>query len=440
MKKRRTLSIGLGITLTLTAALALMLAKDTLAWGKDWPFSSPAVALWADDYLEQRSAMALESSDRMAILWSESGSEGGAKICYYNGSHRTDPQLLTSPDTATLWPALVYHGTEPLAAWVEGGGITTPSTIVQMDINTQQKQTVMTGATGASAPQMVVGNDRAHMVFASAHDNAFYLQADIYYTSRDLNEATWATPTKVITYAQVTKSDSDSKIPYPPHLALSRDKQTLHLVWGQEQSTTSKVIYYMAGNGLSDGTPNWETPEPVSPDNQFATRPTLAVDASDQVHIAWVRPNPTAGSDLIPQNAIYKKLGASGEPTQLNDLPFYVNNQFPSLAKLSITSEGSNVCIAWHGFYEDDPKNKEEIWMRCSANGGTSWQGGINVSASDALNSVFGNIQMDTSGVVHATWVEFEIEGSEKVPQSLNVRSGPLDVKNIFLPLVMKSS
>jgi hypothetical protein len=117
-----------------------------------------------------------------------------------------------------------------------------------------------------------------------------------------------------------------------------------------------------------------------------------------------------------------------------------VNNQFPSLAKLSITSEGSNVCIAWHGFYEDDPKNKEEIWMRCSANGGASWQGGINVSASDDLNSVFGNIQMDTSGVVHATWVEFAIEGSEKKPRSLNVRSGPLDVKNIFLPLVMKSS
>jgi hypothetical protein len=432
MKNRPTLKPYLRTLLVLAFLLTLHGAEGTLAWGEDWPMSSPVLPLRQTLSLKQRSALALASSNRMAALWAEDGI--GAKIRFYDGDQWTDPpQLLTAEGTNTLWPTLAYSGTKVLAAWVEGG-ISESSIVVQMDVDTMHREEVMTNVRGSVAPRLAVGPDKAHMVFAHA---ANIIEADLYYTTRNLDEAAWAAPTQVITHGQVTPPGAGGKIFYP-QIALSGDGQTVHVVWEQEHSST-RAVWHVAG-AWSGGGITWGTPQQISPAGEHGTRPNLTVDAGDRVHIVWGRPTPNY-VEPEGQTVFYKQLGAPGDPIPLNDIALRVNDKFPTLAELSIAASGPSLCAMWHGHYgAAGESDTEEIWMRCSSDGGASWQGGINVSTSPNEHSLFGNIQVDSSGSVYATWVEFQIKDNEKQPLSLNVRSGPSDLYKVFLPLIMRGS
>lgn len=414
--------------------LALIGVDNILAWGEDWPMSSHVTPLMQTLALKQRSALALESCRRLAAVWAEE--EIGTKVCFYDGSGWTDPQLLTDEGTSTLYPTVAYSGTEALAAWVEGG-ISEPSTIIQMDLGTMHKEVVMTEVRGSVAPKLAVGQDKAHLVFAHAEN---IIEADLYYTTRDLEGTTWAAPTKVITHGQVTPPGGASKIFYP-QLALSQDGQTVHIVWEQEYNTDERQrsVWYVSGTWPSGGgAPTWGTPQRISPEGELGTRPNLAVDADDRVHVVWGRPQPDV-LDPDGQDVLYKRVGSTGDPVQLNDLAIQVNNKFPTLAEFDIAAGGPSLCIVWHGHYgATGESDTEEVWMRCSYNGGATWEGGINVSTSADEHSLFGNIELDDGGSVYATWVEFQIKDNEKQPLSLNARSGPSDVHEVFLPLVMR--
>ncbi len=431
MTKQTKVKLGLGTLLALTLLLAPFRVAGILAWGSDWPMSSHVTPLRQTLALKQRSALALASSTQMVALWAEK--ETGAMISFYDGTQWTQPALVTPDGTDTLWPTLAYSGTEVLAAWVEGG-ISEPSTIVQLDTGTGHRETIMTDVRGSTAPRLAVGPDKAHLVFAHA-DNI--IEGDLYYTHRNLTETSWAAPTKVITHGQVTPSGG-GKIFYP-HIALSQDGRTVHIVWEQEYSSTREV-WYVSGTWSSGDVLTWSLPQQISPDGEHATRPNLTVDAGDEVHIVWGRPQPNY-VEPDGQDVFYKRLGASGDPFKLNDLSLQVNDKFPTLAEFAIAAGGPSLCVAWHGHYgASGESDTEEIWMRCSPNDGTSWQGGIDVSTSPEEHSLFGNIQLDHSGSVYATWVEFQIKNNEKQPLSLNVRTGPSDVYQVFLPLIMRGS
>jgi hypothetical protein len=428
------------------SGLALLLGgygvQSAFAWDSDWPMAESVTTLATDPNMEQRSALALASSGQMTALWSEKGT--GAKACTYDGSGWSQPEILKATENSIFWPKLVYSDTEALAAWVEvEESLQKPNTIVQMDISTQHTETVMSGVIGFSAPDMVMGSDQSHMIFASAHTNANSLAADIYHTSRDLDGMTWAPPTQVITHEQVIPAGSGGGIIFYPKIALSQDGQTVHLVWEQGYDFVYWEVWYIAGTRSQDGKITWnpDTLQRVSPAGELGTLPDLVVDTQDQVHVAWMRPEPDRDAKA-GQNIFYRRIGASEDTIRkLNDQTLQVNDNFPTLVKLSMAGKDENICVAWHGHHGASGESEtEEIWMRCSPDEGDSWQPVINVSESPDEHSLFSNIQLDAQGSAYATWVEYKIEGSTKLPQSLNVRTGPAALNQVFLPVVMRGN
>jgi hypothetical protein len=429
MKKRYN-TVILGIAAALALFVILARAEGLLAaWGEDWPMASTVTALSQTLNLKQRSALALKSSTRAAAMWSEEGI--GAKLSTYDGVEwDTPPQILRETDVDIFWPTLAYSGTELLAAWVEDE-ISSPSSIIQMDVSTRHTETVMSGIIGMAVPKLAVGPDKAHLVFVHAEN---LIETDLYYTSRLLSKKAWAAPTKVITHSQVTLPATGGKI-FFPQLALSQDGQTIHIVWAQEYNATkSRSIWYVEGN-WTGSTLEWESPQQISPAGELGMRPNLIVDSQDRVHIVWARPTPNI---VTPeeQDVLYKRLGTSGV-VQLNDLPVQVNDKFPTVAEFSIAMSGSNLCITWHGLY-GSINESEEVWMRCSADEGASWQDVRNASTSPDKISLFGNVRLDNAGSAYVTWVEFQIDNNEKKPLALNARIGPSTFKQVFLPLVMR--
>jgi hypothetical protein len=441
MKKQFHILIA-GLISGLMLLLAISGAKSLFAQESDWPMAESVTTLTTDPNMEQRSALALASSTRMAALWSEAGA--GAKACIYDSNDWSQPEILKATGINIYWPTLAYSGTEALAAWVEVEESTKkPNPIVQMDISTRHTETVASGVIGSSAPDMVIGSQKAHLVFASAQGNNNELFTDIYYTTRDLDETTWASPTKIITHEQVIPAGRGGGIIFYPQIALSPDGQTVHVVWEQGYDALYWEVWYIAGSQSPEGKIQWDTDtiQRVSPADELGSLPDLVVDAKDQVHVAWMRPEPYR-KEHADQDIYYRRLGTSEDTIQrLNNQTLRVNDNFPGLVRLSMAGAGEDICVAWHGHHgAPESSETEDIWMRCSPNAGDSWQPVINVSGSPDEHSLFSNIQLDAQGSAYATWVEYKIEGSTKLPQSLNVRTGPATLNQVFLPVVMRGN
>ncbi|MGQ9717864.1 MAG: sialidase family protein, partial [Anaerolineae bacterium] len=142
------------------------------------------------------------------------------------------------------------------------------------------------------------------------------------------------------------------------------------------------------------------------------------------------------------QQVLYRRLEPTGwtsaQPLS-GDEPLSVNRLRPTVVWPAIAAQGDIVCVAWHGFYPGATQEKEEIYLRCSKDGGATWGPVMNVSQSPDKLSLFPAIAIGANGVIHLAWEEFQGGNNYFLNYDAMYAQGPSEVWRVFLPLVLRS-
>jgi len=430
----------------LTAVTATALLGVTLVYALEWPVQqelpeSTSVESW--DTID----VGLGSGD-LYVSWAFSATDTtGVQVVVgelATGNWSAPTTLAAPPVGQHAWsPSLTYFGTDLSVTWVQGSEshpCANPRSVMQQDLGDSSAQAITGNVYGpAIAPDTAGGSSGWHMVFAAAPTPDQCSQGskfDLYYAHRESPAHSWSAPTVVITHEAVLDPAASYGGIWYPRIALDDSNEILYVVWQQEQNWVTPVIRLDTAAWLVTATvasipPTWSEPVRLSPpEQQYAVRPTLAVDGSGQVHTVW-----TEYIRTDYQNIHYQPLG-KGPVVKLNIQPAQVSNNAPMYARSSIATQGTSVCVTWHGYTEVGP---EEVSLRCSANQGDSWQLPVNVSESSRPLSVYPEIAMDQDGDAHIVWAEFRLDDDLWVPEGVYYRAGqPPDDLRVFLPLVMR--
>lgn len=436
--------------LAILLGLGLFIFTAGVAAGElPWPGATHPIPLAQRNDLRKRSAIAVAPGldGNVSVAWASE--DGGITLTQQIGGSWTQSQTVALSVTGKAgWhPNIVYSGTDVLATWVQGEAPflgTSPSAIRQQtldqDLNSVNIQTIITPVYGFVSPDVTIASTGIHLVFSASRDNDpnEISKWNLYYMHRPLTTSTWSTPTAVITSSKVLTPGMSGQVWYP-RLAIGQDGTDLHIVWQQEAGSRNRKVWYIHGTWAATGI-TWDAPQRVSPIEQDAILPNIAVDQENQVHISWSE-FIGAYTDAEAQYITYQR----GTPDQgqssyrLHSQILQVNNNFPTNTETSISTQGKRVCIAWYGWYgEEQIQGKEEIWMRCSLDRGLSWQREINIAQSPNFLSAYSQLHIDSQGQAHLIWEEFFLEEDQVKPQGLYYRTGSAYLAHVFLPLTLR--
>jgi hypothetical protein len=343
-------------------------------------------------------------------------------------------------------PAVAYSDTTPYLAWVTGSSPTIIPYNTQMSIYEQAlggsdtPRPVVTGLYGVKAeflPDLEVGSEGFHMVFAASSVQGFQ-QDDLYYAFRPFGSDTWTsevviTSTQVITYSQ-------GKI-WRPRVAV--DGNTIRVVWRQEEipggPLRPQTIWTVSGV-QSGGTVAWGTPQQLSPEYQdLAVRPDIAVDGAGRVHVVWSEMSDTESRPEIQYvNYIRRDGSAWEEAYRLDPTTVKLNTTTPTWLSARVAARGDGVAVVWHGFREYSELEKEEVFIRWSANGGQTWGPFYNASNTPDEVSILPSAVWGHDEQIHFLGVE--ITGDLGDPDAYDVfyGRGPSTATLIFMPIVLR--
>jgi len=250
-------------------------------------------------------------------------------------------------------------------------------------------EVVSTESTGNSlAPSLAV--DSSGNVHVAWHDATNYTgcgtDSDIFY-KRFVPDSGW-------TITEVVSTESTSHSGYPS-LDVDLDGN-VHVAWYDATNYTGCEtdwdIFY------KDRTHSWSTTEVVSTEStKDSWSPTLDVDLDGNVHVAWYDITNYAGceSDI---DIFYKNRTYSWSTTEVVSTESTSHSYNPSLA---VDSSG-NVHVAWHdetnytgcGFDEDIfYKNRTYSWSTTEV-----------VSTESTFDSCYPSLAVDLAGNVHVAW------------------------------------
>jgi len=162
---------------------------------------------------------------------------------------------------------------------------------------------VSTESTGDSgAPTIAVdGSENVHIAW---HDETNYGSSgtdwDLFYKRWDATTSAWTTTEVVSTESTVSSRN--------PTIAVD-GSGNVHIAWEDHtnygESGTDTDIFYKRWNAI---TATWTTTEVVSTESTSqSSSPTIAVDSSENVHIAWSDSTRYGGSGM-DEDIFYKKL------------------------------------------------------------------------------------------------------------------------------------
>ncbi|GIV95550.1 MAG: hypothetical protein KatS3mg057_0207 [Herpetosiphonaceae bacterium] len=214
---------------------------------------------------------------------------------------------------------------------------------------------------------------------------------DIYYARSTDGGKTWTTGREIV---------GGSDLPaIGPNIAVDRSG-TLHLAWIDLRGGTPYRVYYSRS---FDGGDTWEEPRPVSSLSETldAAVPSISVDTSGRVHLAWHVGNPDQDSTIAQ---VYYTRSTDGgdtfeEPRRLNtDLSHHA-----AWPRFSVEgTSGDVVAIAWR----DNRRDPDwDVYMAISTDGGQTFveQAVQATSARDWDPDVL----VDAFGVIHLSYTTF---------------------------------
>lgn len=423
--------IGLALGLALITAGAVHAALDWI----------PAETANVSRSGEARNvALAVGSGQKAAAWWVNVplGDQRGDLILARNSGSG----WVTATVTTTLearWPSVAYSGTTLLLTWFQGQLYEQPATALGGWVWEQEvpgtphrvTDTLLYGGDGIR-PRLQAGSDGLHMVFAAAVTSTRALRGDLYYLYRPPSGSWFSTI--VVTSDQVAAGGSGGV--FYPDLAVVGGQA--HLVWEQKSQSESLVTYtvfYISGT-VEPGGPVWATPMPLSLPGENGQRPAVAADGSGRVHVVW--------TDYITdteQYVRYRRLDSTGWSAvqTVSEGPLRVNKIRPTVVWPAVAAWGDLVCIAWHGFDLEATYEAEEIYLRCSRDGGQTWGMTMNVSRSPDRLSLMPALAVGTDGTVHVLWEEFQGGNSYFYNYDALYAAGPPEVHVVFLPIVLRN-
>jgi len=346
--------------------------------------------------------------------------------------------VTTTPEAR--WPSPIFSGTHWLLTWFQGQPYTQPATALggwvwERDDQAQTRrvtETLLYTIDGVR-PRWRVGNDGLHMTFAAAMTSTMAGRGDLYYLYRPFTATTWAS-TVVVTRDRVVAGAAGGV--FYPDMAIG--DEAIHLVWEQKREMgglISYTIYYISAT-LEAGGQIWAAPTSLSLPGTNGQRPAIALDDGGRVHVVWT--NYITDTEQYVQ---YRRLDASGwsQVRVLNEEPLRVNKIRPTVVWPAVAAGSNRVCVVWHGFYPDALYEAEEIYLRCSQDGGDHWGLIMNVSRSPSQLSLMPAVAIGADGAVHITWEEFQ--GGENYFYNYDAlyAAGPPEVHPVFLPLVLRN-
>ncbi len=438
------------IALLLSLAMALVCVSVIDAADSSWDGAASTINLSHTHDIQQL-ALTLDAHGRPITIWTSAVPTGTKGIFIARPGETPIPVITTTVES--MWtPALAAHGVYTYAVWVQGVPGSS-STIYQQDVGAgSPPKTVMPSVYGEASPQIVVGADRLHLFFTSATSGDTSTKADLYYTQRRFDAENWIAPTIIITRTQANLPKTEGGI-WRPHVALSADNSTAHLVWEQTGGTKDRRSVWYA-QGVWNATRqafDWSPLTRLSLTTQTGVQPKIAVDGADRVHITWVEQvqieDPAhPGTFYTLQYINYRRLEneqwsppLSAPGLHLDPDPIQVNTYRPTWSTIGMDARGNAVCVAWDG-YRGDPgaSGTEEILMRCSKDGGKKWDDQTtNVSQTTAL-SFFPSLRLGVNGDVHLAWKEHQGGFYYETNYDVFYRQGPIPREKIYLPLTLR--
>lgn len=382
-------------------------------------------------------ALAVSSEGRPAVAWWVNIKSGDRKddliLARNTGSGWTTQTVTTT--LLSRGPSLAYSGTALFLAWALGESYTQPDTAFGGRIWEWSEQgtrpvteTVFYGDENWFRPRLKIGQEGLHLAFAAALTSTGESLRHLFYAYRPFGSEVWSV-TVAITSAQV----GPGKVFFPD---LAVNNGDIHLVWEQRPpAPLSSTIYYVSGTMGANG-PIWATPVRLSKEGKNSQQPAIAIDGTGRIHVAW-----TEWSSRTEQKVLYRRFEGEAWTSEqfLSEEVLAVNEIRPTVVWPAIAAQGDRVCVAWHGFYPDAVYAMEEIFLRCSKDGGHTWGPVLNVSRSPDRLSLFPSIAMDARGQVHLAWEEFQGGRDYFYNYDAFYAWGPSEVHLVFLPLVMQN-
>ncbi len=408
----------------------------------DWDGTEPRNVSASEPDLARQPAIASSLSGRMVVAWSDqrSESEEAQRNIYAvlsdddGGTWSTVPEPISETAADSLLPAALVVGDQAFVAWVDDDPPTGIYEAARTGTGTWETHHIPSPVQLSNTrPRLAAGADRLHVVF-----NAGKNIPDILYAARPLTAAAWPTATVIYTHTATFGS-------WYPVLAVDPDGETLHVVWEERASSSQRAIMYMRGT-VSGTDVDWASPSTLSTGITLSLWPTIAADASGNLHVVWGERVGTGAVQERGQYVRYRRYDAAGdswsEPPvfrRIDDSPVRVNqlrptDVSPNLALVERDNQAT-VCVSWHGFRGG--ALAEEVLLSCSPDGGQSWEAPRNVSRSPGAEaiSIVPSIVFDARGRLHSVWEEHV---GDSIVYNYEVYYARAIVK-VFLPLILRS-
>jgi hypothetical protein len=424
----------------------LLVGVPVAASDLGWDGTEPENISVSEPDLARQPVIAGGSSGRMAIAWSDQRSGGAQRDIYAvlsddNGhTWSATPEAIAGTVDTSLLPDALAIGDRIFVAWVDGNPPTAVYEAERTGTGVWEKRRIPSPVPlSAMWPRLAASADRLHVVFNAGGGN----QPDILHVARPLTATAWPTATVVYTH---TGTGS-----WYPKLAVGPDESTLHMVWEERASVDVRAIMYMSGT-VNGADVDWSSPLTLSAGITLSIWPDIVADSGGNLHVAWGEQVGTGSVEQREQYVRYARYNAASnswlvkeEPVDLN--PVKVNELrptdiTPSLALLeSERASGDKqvmVCVAWHGFREDEQvEPAEEVLLSCSEDGGQSWPPPQNASRSPGEDeiSIMPSIAFDAWGRLHSAWEEHV---GDSVVHNYEIYHAHA-LSKVFLPFVMRN-
>ncbi len=245
--------------------------------------------------------------------------------------------------------------------------------------------------------------DDSGNVYIAWYDSTNYggsgTDADIFYKRWNATTAAWTT-TEVVSTESTDKS-------YNPTIAVD-GSGNVHIAWydytNYDGSGTDLDIFYKRWNTT---TAAWTTTEVVSTEStDFSYDPTIAVDGSGNVHIAW-EGRTDYGSSGTDDDIFYKRWNANTAAwttTEVVSTESADNSYYPTIA----VDDSGNLHLTWMDWTDYSGSGTDadifyKRWYAITA----AWTTTEVVSTESTDDSWCPTIAVDDSGNVHIAWYDY---------------------------------
>ena len=301
-------------------------------------------------------AIAIDSADTIHVVWDDypfSITEIYYKRSTDGGATWSTAKTLAWTSGQSVRPAIAIDSTDAIhVVWQDSspgnheiyyksskdGGVTWSAT-----------QNLTSTLGGSMSPTVAIGSgDSVHVVWQDSTPGNW----EIHYKRSTDGGTTWGGARRL------TWTDGESLNP-----AIASGDNT-HVVWEEEESGNYEIYYKRS----TDGGTTWGTAKRLTWTSAGSFAPAIAMGTSGQVHVAW--------SDDAPGNdEIYYRRSTDGGATwsAARRLTWTTGGSFvPTIA----VDSSDQVHIAWH----DDTSGDNEIYYKMSTDGGTTWSAAIRLA------------------------------------------------------------